>query len=335
MTHSIRNRVSVAGIVALLFALAAPVPLHAALYDRGAEVGQARTGFQNHIETLSPAPRRMAQNGEPAPSDSQTPPSEKETAPSAEEQLDPRLLDDRVSDDPFADPAGGGDEDPFADPLDGVYEEDPFETGEPDIPPLGDPWEGFNRSIYTFNDTVYEYALRPVAEVYRDYIGEEFRIALRNLYNVFSAPATLVSCVVQGKFKKAGTVLLRTTLNLVAGWGGMLDVAGQEYGFEAVDEDFGQALGFYYIPPGPYLMLPFLGPSTVRDTVGLAVDSVLNPLFWLVPSIEVGAGVTTGRMVNETTFIIDDKKALDESAIDPYESVRDFYHQRRELKIRE
>jgi len=97
----------------------------------------------------------------------------------------------------------------------------------------------------------------------------------------------------------------------------------------------GQALGFLDVPSGPYLMLPFLGPSTVRDTVGLAVDSVLNPLFWLVPDTLSGFGVTSGRVVNETTVIIDDKKALDESAIDPYESIRDFYHQSRAKKIRE
>ena len=312
-----------AGILVLVFLWCAPFPAQAALYNPETDPRDAKTGFQSRIQELSQPGRMLAQDGDPAPANAQTPDPENKPAASGQDKMDPRLLDDSVQ------------EDPFADPADGVFEEDPFEKKEPDIPPLGDPWDGFNRSIYTFNDNVFEYVLRPVGEVYRDYVHEELRIALRNVYNVFRAPAKLVSCVVQGKWKKAGTVLLRTVMNVAFGWGGMLDVAGQEYGFEAVDEDFGQALGFHGTPPGPYLMLPFLGPSTVRDTFGLAVDSVLNPLFWLVPSTEVGAGVTTGRVVNDTSFIIDDKKALDESAIDPYESIRDFYHQSREKKIRE
>ncbi|MCF8724588.1 phospholipid-binding lipoprotein MlaA [Nitrospina gracilis] len=270
-------------------------------------------------EKRTPLAQKLLPDGEAIP------PAKKTRKPKGGEPLDPRLLDDDV-------PAG----DPFSDPFgDEVYEEDPFEKKQPDIPPLSDPFEGFNRSMYTFNDTVYEYALRPVAEVYRDYLNEEFRIALRNLYNVFLAPAKFVSCVVQLKFKKAGIVLVRTVMNVPLGWGGMLDVAGQEYGIVDVDEDFGQALGYWYVPPGPYIMLPFLGPSTARDTVGTVVDTLLNPLFWIIPDAVTGAGVTSGKVVNETSFFIDDKKALDESAIDPYESVRDFYHQIREKKIRE
>lgn len=292
-------------------------------YDRGPGITDAKTVFQFQIDALSRAANLLAQNGAPVTAGTESPALKNESAPVGEQAVDPRLLEDNVPEDPFADPTGE------------VYEEDPFEAREPEVPPLSDPWEGFNRSIYKFNDSVYEYALRPVAEVYRDYIGEEFRIALGNLYNVFLAPAKLVSCVVQGKWKSAGIVLVRTVMNVALGWGGMLDVAGQEYGIVEVNEDFGQALGYHGIPTGPYLVLPFLGPSTVRDTVGRVVDSVLNPLFWLVPNAETGAGVTAGRMVNETSFIIDDKKALDESAVDPYISVRDFYHQIREKSVRE
>ncbi|MGP0565015.1 MULTISPECIES: MlaA family lipoprotein [unclassified Nitrospina] len=328
--------------MALAALLLGPLPLHASLNKVEAlPVAPALSAFQqlNEVESLPLAPpldaskkvkawdqERIPHAQKLLPDGEAIPPASKEKEPSGEEEaLDPRLLDDAV-------PTG----DPFSDPFgDEVYEEDPFEKKQPDIPPLSDPFEGFNRSVYTFNDTVYEYALRPVAEVYRDYVNEEFRIALRNLYNVFLAPAKFVSCVVQLKFKKAGIVLVRTVMNVPLGWGGMLDVAGQEYGIVEVDEDFSQALGYWYIPSGPYIMLPFLGPSTARDTVGTVVDSVLNPLFWLITSGTVGAGVTSGKVINETSFFIDDKKALDESAIDPYVSVRDFYHQIREKKIRE
>lgn len=115
----------------------------------------------------------------------------------------------------------------------------------------------------------------------------------------------------------------------------MVDVADGEFDIKPVDEDFGQVLGAYGIPSGPYLVLPLLGPSSVRDGVGRAVDALMNPLFWLVPDFITGAGITSGRIVNETSFFIEDIKALKESAIDPYISIRDFYNQRREILIDE
>ena len=222
----------------------------------------------------------------------------------------------------------------YEDPFENEGFEDPFEEKK-QAPPLYDPWEGFNRAMYAFNDNLYEYLLRPVAESYRDYVHEDLRIGLGNVYNVFLAPSKIVSCMIQGKWEKSGIVLARTAINLTLGFGGMADVAGEEYGLLEVNEDFGQALGFRGVPSGPYLMLPWFGPSSARDAVGSTVDIVLNPLFWLVPDIVAGMAVSGGRFVNDTSFRVEDIKSLKETAIDPYESIRHFYNELRERAVRD
>jgi len=224
-------------------------------------------------------------------------------------------------------------EDPFE--KEEGFAEDPFEENKQAVPPLHDPWEGFNRAMHTFNDNLYEYILRPVAEPFRDIVPEGFRVGLRNIYDIFLAPSKMVSCLVQGKWKQSGIVLARVLINVPLGFAGMADVAGEEYGLKEVNEDFGQALGYRGVPSGNYLVLPVFGPSSVRDAVGLAVDSVLNPLFWIVPDFVTGAAVSGGRMVNEVSFRIEDIKAFKESAIDPYESIRHFYNGLREKAVKD
>ena len=107
-------------------------------------------------------------------------------------------------------------------------------------------------------------------------------------------PGRLVSSLFQLKFGKAGRVLGRVVVNCALGFMCMVDVANEEFKIEPVDEDFGQVLGSYGIPPGPYLVLPLLGPSSVRDGVGRAIDAVMNPLFWVVPDFITGVGITSG-----------------------------------------
>ncbi len=212
--------------------------------------------------------------------------------------------------------------------------EDPFAINEPDVPPLEDPYEGYNRFMYAVNDTIYDYFMEPVARGYRYVIPEEGRIAIRNIFDNALAPVKLVSSLVQGDFDKSGRVLGRFLINTTVGLGGMLDVAGQEYHIENVNEDFDQALGYQGVPTGPYIILPFFGPSTGRGVVGLVVDTVLNPLFLFDAGIVTGASLTVTEKTNEISFIVDDIEALDESAIDEYESVRDFFHQYREGLVR-
>ena len=238
--------------------------------------------------------------------------------------------------DPYSDAAI--EDDPFGDDAQNSpgLEEDPFAEEEKEVAQISDPFERwYNRPVYVFNDHFYEYFMRPVAQTYKDVLAENFRIMIRNLYTTVTFPGRLVSSLFQFEFGKAGRVVSRVLINCTLGFLCTVDVADGEFEIKPVDEDFGQVLGAYGIPSGPYLVLPLLGPSSVRDGVGRAVDAVMNPLFWIVPDFITGAGITSGRIVNETSFFIEDIKALKESAIDPYISIRDFYNQRREILINE
>ncbi len=214
--------------------------------------------------------------------------------------------------------------------------EDPFGPAEgEEIPILNDPFVGYNRFMFNVNEGLYDYVMEPLAKSWRFVLPEDVRIVIRNAFDNALSPVKLVSSLVQGDLEKSGRVLSRALINTTAGLGGMLDVAGQEYNIENVDEDFDQALGHYDVPTGPYIVLPFLGPSTARNVTGRVVDSFLSPSIFFAPSFFVSSGITVAETTNDVSFIIDDKKALEESAIDEYESVRDFYHQYREGLVKE
>jgi phospholipid-binding lipoprotein MlaA len=214
--------------------------------------------------------------------------------------------------------------------------EDPFGPAEgEEVPVLKDPFVGYNRFMFNVNEGLYDYVMEPLAKGWRFVLPEDVRIVIRNAFDNALSPVKLVSSLVQGDLEKSGRVLSRVLINTTAGLGGMLDVAGQEYDIENVNEDFDQALGHYDIPTGPYLVLPFFGPSTARNVAGRVVDSFLSPTIFFSPSFFVTSGITVAETTNQVSFIIDDKKALGESAIDEYESVRDFYHQFREGLVNE
>ena len=205
--------------------------------------------------------------------------------------------------------------------------EDPFAGDTEDIPILTDPLEGYNRWMFGVNETIYDNVLEPVARGYRDMVHENLRIGIKNLFSNAMAPVKLFSSLLQLDFEKSGRVLGRFLINTTFGIGGIADVAGEEYNIESVGEDFDQALGFYGIPTGPYVVLPFFGPSTARNIVGRAADGFLSPTFFFAPSTTLSVGLTLEENINDASFIVDDKKQLEESALDEYESVRDFYHQ--------
>ena len=211
----------------------------------------------------------------------------------------------------------------------GDYEEleDPFAGSSGDIPILEDPLEGYNRWMFGVNETIYQNVLEPVARGYRDAVHENLRLGIKNIFSNAMAPVKLISSLLQLDFEKSGRVIARTLINTTLGLGGIADVAGEEYHIEGVGEDFDQLLGSYGIPTGPYVILPFFGPSTARNIVGRAADGFMSPTFFFAPSTAVGAGLTMEENINDASFIIDDKKQLENSALDEYESVRDFYHQ--------
>ena len=207
--------------------------------------------------------------------------------------------------------------------------EDPFAGTEKDIPILTDPLEGYNRWMFGVNEVLYDYALEPVARGYRSAVHEHLRIGIKNIFNNALAPVKFVSSLLQLEFKKSGQVLARTLINTTLGLGGIADVAGEEYGIEDVNEDFDQALGYYGIPTGPYVVLPFFGPSTARNIIGRTADALLSPGAMTGASVNANIIVNTEDNINAASFIVDDKKQLEDSALDEYESIRDFYHQYR------
>jgi phospholipid-binding lipoprotein MlaA len=213
--------------------------------------------------------------------------------------------------------------------------DEPFAEEHPEYPPIEDPYEGYNRFMQGVNDGMYDYMIEPVATVYKDWMPEPFRLGIKNVFENAASPVKFVSSLLQGDLDKAARVIGRLVLNSTVGIGGLFDVAGDYYEVESVNEDMEQVLGSYDVGSGPYLVLPFFGPSSPRNLVGKVFDSLLNPAFWFSPSFIVGAGITAEERVNSTSFIVEDYKDLKENAVDPYISLRDFNHQYREKLIRE
>jgi phospholipid-binding lipoprotein MlaA len=207
--------------------------------------------------------------------------------------------------------------------------EDPFAGVSEDLPVMKDPFEGYNRWMFDVNETIYDNVLEPVARGYRDSIHENLRLGIKNFFSNAMAPVKLVSSLLQLDFEKSGRVLQRTLINTTFGIGGLADVAGEEYDIEDVNEDFDQAMGSYGVPTGPYVVLPILGPSSTRNMFGRVVDSFMSPTFFLGPGALASTGIMVEENINDASFIVDDKKELEDSALDEYESMRDFFHQYR------
>jgi phospholipid-binding lipoprotein MlaA len=142
-----------------------------------------------------------------------------------------------------------------------------------------DPWEPMNRRIYNFNAIFDEYVFLPVVRAYEFVLPEFAQTGVSNFFNNLTEVTNLTNSILQFKFVKAVNTLGRIVINTTVGLGGLIDVATTVDGIERENEDFGQTLGFYGLGPGPYLVLPILGPSSLRDTAGLAVDTVVYSLM--------------------------------------------------------
>ena len=199
---------------------------------------------------------------------------------------------------------------------------------------ISDPLEPVNRFFFAFNDKLYFYALKPVARGYKAVIPKDFRICIRNAYHNLLFPVRFVNNLLQGKFENAGVEASRFAINTLAGVAGLGDPAKNEFGLEVKEEDLGQTFAVYGLGNGIYFCWPLLGPSTVRDTLGFAGDSFLNPLSWVMQNdSEAGLALYTGKYVNNTSLVIGDYEAFLESSFDPYVSLRDAYLQYRKAKI--
>ncbi len=210
-----------------------------------------------------------------------------------------------------------------------IYDED-FEYEETQL--IADPIEPFNRAMFAFNDKVYFYVLKPVVRVYR-HVPEPARVSLGNFFSNLRAPIRMVNSLLQLKLVDAGNELLRFGINSTVGVGGLFDPAGRYLGIRRVDEDLGQTLGHYGVGQGFYIVMPFFGPTTLRDGVGSFVDAwYLDPVVY-VEDDAVAAGLLVLDKVNTGSLDRDTYEAIKREAFDPYTFIRDAYVQRRSAAV--
>jgi len=247
-------------------------------------------------------------------------------------------------------PTGVSKDQPLGSYADEVF--DPFAKADEDGEEY-DPWEPFNTLMFEFNRKVDEYALKPVAQGYNFIVPDFVQLGISNIFYNFRFPQRFLNNVFQGKLKGAGIEVGRFLLNTTVGYAGFIDLA-KEIDFVTPDEDFGQTLGFYGVKPGPYLVVPFLQPFTVRDFAGYVTDIFLNPINWLVaPIIEVEGvpsliahknrttttfvqiGARVGEVVNERSRNLEKFQGVEEATLDLYTAVRNAYLQSRTRAIRE
>jgi phospholipid-binding lipoprotein MlaA len=199
---------------------------------------------------------------------------------------------------------------------------------------IADPIYPWNKAMYHFNDKFYFWILKPVAKGYSSVLPEDIRIVTRNFFSNLATPIRIVGSLLQLKVKDAGNELVRFVYNSTAGVLGLSDAAKADFNIMRRDEDIGQALGKYGIGHGFYIVWPFIGPSSLRDTVGLAGDYFLDPVSYVNP-MEALFGIRAYDEVNETSLRIGDYEDLKKAAIDPYISIRDAYIQHRQKKVDE
>ncbi|MEN8139665.1 MAG: VacJ family lipoprotein [Thermodesulfobacteriota bacterium] len=217
--------------------------------------------------------------------------------------------------------------------MDLLDDEDYFEEEVLEENP-DDPLEPLNRFFFGFNDKLYYWVSKPVAKVYSVILPEDLRICVDNGFHNLAMPVRLFNNVLQGKFMNGLVEVERFLINSTVGVVGLADPAATDFGLPRFDEDFGQTLGRYGMGQGPYLCLPLLGPSTVRDGSGLIVDYFVSPLrYALRNNFSTGLALLAWDVENAVSLHGEDYESLSEQAFDPYVAFRDFYLQHREALV--
>jgi phospholipid-binding lipoprotein MlaA len=196
-----------------------------------------------------------------------------------------------------------------------------------------DPWEPFNRKMFAFNQKVDQYVFKPVAKVWNFVVPDLAQQSLANAFDNIAMPRRFINSLLQLKPEGAGRELARFFLNISMGVGGFFDVA-TELGIRRSDEDTGQTLGVYGVGPGPYLVLPFLPPLTVRDGFGYAADTAMQPIGYFAP-FQASAGMRGGQLVNDRSLNLETFAEFEQMSFDLYSAVRNAYLQRRQRMIQE
>jgi phospholipid-binding lipoprotein MlaA len=202
---------------------------------------------------------------------------------------------------------------------------------------ISDPWQRYNRAIFRFNDGLSRHFAEPVARAWSWTVPDPVRRGMRNFFVNLAFPIRVVNTTLQAKPLATGQEIARFVVNVGWGLGGLFDPASFALGLPFHREDFGQTLGYWGVPPGPYFMLPFFGPSTVRDTFGLTADVATAAATFSLIGVSVPFFATfaaqAGNFVNSQSFIVDDVKRERKNAVDFYASVRNTYVRFRENQV--
>ncbi|WP_373031348.1 VacJ family lipoprotein [Sulfurovum sp.] len=225
--------------------------------------------------------------------------------------------------------------------MDGFEEE--FSAQETNT--TSDPLSGYNRVMTSFNDTFFTYLLNPVAEGYAYIIPEPLRIGISNAFHNIQFPIRFANNLLQGKFQNSSDELERFIINSTVGVAGLMDVAANHMTtpIPIHKEDFGQTLGYYGVGSGFHIVLPFFGPSNVRDLVGLTADAYLSPLvnikgrenYSIPDNLDQSIDIVAVQFINKTSLHLGEYENLKEDAIDLYPFFRDIYEQKRDADIAE
>ncbi len=196
-----------------------------------------------------------------------------------------------------------------------------------------DPFERYNRAMFSFNKAVDDKVLKPVATGYTDVIPDLIRTAIGNFFGNIGDVWTAVNNYLQGKPREGTSDVARVVLNSTFGIVGLIDVATPA-GLVQHEEDFGQTLGVWGVKSGPYLILPILGSSTVRDGLARPVDLYADPITQ-IDSAGVENSLRAMRLVDDRATLLYSTRMMEDAALDPYLFVRDAYLQRRESRVRD
>jgi phospholipid-binding lipoprotein MlaA len=219
--------------------------------------------------------------------------------------------------------------------ADGAYAMDMAEESAAGEDFESDPWEPFNEKMFWFNREVLDrFVLKPVATAWDFVLPDPVQRGIHNVFDNLAVVRRLVNNSLQAKWTGAAREVARFTINSTVGVVGFFDVAKDGFGIEQSDEDTGQTFGVWGMGPGPYLVLPFLPPLTVRDGIGYALDTAMTPYIYFIPWYANLAGTAT-NVVNERSINLDRFERVAESTVDLYGAVRNAYLQRRAAAIRQ
>jgi phospholipid-binding lipoprotein MlaA len=199
---------------------------------------------------------------------------------------------------------------------------------------ISDPLESSNRVMYGINDRFYFWVAKPIIQTYEKIVPRPARVCIGNFFENLTTPARFVNCLFQGKGSEADRELRRFGINTTAGVLGFGDPARDRWHLAPANEDLGQTLALHGFGDGFYVVWPLLGPSTLRDSVGMVGDAFLNPVRYVKPR-EISIGMSAADAANDGSFHIGEYESFKSAAVDPYVAMRGAYIQYRSKQIKE